>query len=404
MPRNTRSEILDPDQVQCVLVGTKVAHGRFLFGKVLSIPVTQKNTKARKKAKRNLPEALHRKARRDAGFEDDFTYRRRWIVQRIKRYARYFGIDLVTFAIMSNHYHMVIRTRPDLVARWSDTDVARRMLMISPRRKTPEGDPCEPTEQELDMIRNNPTELAKVRRKLSDTSAMMGRLNQYIATRINWEQGTDGHLWGDRYHSVRLEDEAAVMAATMYVDLNPVRAGLATVVENAQFSGGQRRLLAYSIERNVPIDEAEWILKLGLGWLQEDVWLGRGAEAADAFLCPIPLNELEPQSGEKQSVSGARCSDKGVLPISLERYFEMLDYTARLLVDGKPGKTPEYVEAILTRLGIAAGGWLTLMTDFRRLFPHVAGTGDSLERMKGLRSDRPLAVRREGLALLPGSS
>ena len=404
MPRNARSEILDPDQVQCVLVGTKVAHGRFLFGRVPSIASTRKNTSARKNAKKRLPEVLHRKARRDAGHEDDFTYRRRWIVQRIKRYAKYFGIDVVTFAIMSNHYHMVIRTRPDLVTCWSDTDVARRMLMISPLRKTPEGEPCEPTEQELDTIRKHPGELAKVRRKLSDTSAMLGRLNQHVATRVNWEQGTDGRLWGDRYHSVRLEDEAAVMAATMYVDLNPVRAGLATVVEDGQFSGCQRRLLAYSIERDVPIDQAEWMLKLGLGWLNDETWLGRGADAPDAFLSPIPIDELAPAKGKTQSATGARCSDKGVLPVSLERYFEMLDYTARLLVDGKPGRTPVCMEPILSRLGIAAEGWLTLMSDFRELFPHVAGTRDSLDRMKGLCSGRPLPVRRQGLALLPGGS
>lgn len=48
-------------------------------------------------------------------------------------------IDLLCFSILSNHYHLILRTRPDVVESWSDTEVARRWLMICPVRKDSQG-------------------------------------------------------------------------------------------------------------------------------------------------------------------------------------------------------------------------------------------------------------------------
>ena len=49
--------------------------------------------------------------------------------------AKHFGIDLLCQAIMSNHIHLVLRSRPDVVKEWDNTEVARRWLMLCPMRR-----------------------------------------------------------------------------------------------------------------------------------------------------------------------------------------------------------------------------------------------------------------------------
>ncbi len=74
-----------------------------------------------------------------AGLDDetgkDFTYRREWIRQRLEKLASVFAIDVLTYAILSNHLHVVIRNRPDVVKTWSDKEVALRWLQIFPGKR-----------------------------------------------------------------------------------------------------------------------------------------------------------------------------------------------------------------------------------------------------------------------------
>ncbi len=75
---------------------------------------------------------------------DEFTgrnydYRKVWIESRIEHLAKYFGIDVLTYSILSNHFHLVLRQRPDVVKTWDDTEVARRWLMICPKKKNKDG-------------------------------------------------------------------------------------------------------------------------------------------------------------------------------------------------------------------------------------------------------------------------
>ncbi|MFV0488608.1 MAG: hypothetical protein ACK5NL_15665 [Vibrio fluvialis] len=79
----------------------------------------------------------------------------------------------MTYTVMSNHIHVVLRSRPDVVQAWSDDDVARRWWRLFPQRKDDQGNPLEPTESDLSMIVSNPTRLAQVRERLSDISWWM---------------------------------------------------------------------------------------------------------------------------------------------------------------------------------------------------------------------------------------
>ena len=65
----------------------------------------------------------------------NFDHRKVWIEEQLKTQAANFGIDLLSMAILANHFHLILRSRPDVVATWDDTEVARRWLKLCPKRK-----------------------------------------------------------------------------------------------------------------------------------------------------------------------------------------------------------------------------------------------------------------------------
>lgn len=426
MPRPCRSEILDPNRVDLVLVTNKVSRGRFLLGRTDQEPEQRGKKQALAKRLDSVGDQLKSQLREDSNLDEesshyifeaidhliteamqeeseDFSHRRLWIIDRLRQYAKHFGIDVLGFVVMSNHYHLVLRTRPDVVADLSDTEVARRVCLISPNKRTPDGEPCEPTESELDLIRNNPQELAEARRKLSDVSALMRRLNQFVATRANREEDKHGHFWKERYHSVRLVDDAALLAATLYVDMNPIRAFIAQTLEECEYSSLQRRLVEMLTEYKQAMDHLEWTDRCRRGWLPSDLWGGQGPKGPSAFLSPLSVNEAAGQTGPMTSTEYPRCSDKGFLPLTVEEYFDLLEHTAQLLQGLSPQPMPGKIVGLFTRLGVNEAGWKQLMEQFPKLFPRIAGTSDSRSEMIGYRSGAQLTVSAQAVALLSGS-
>ncbi len=211
MARLARVEIFAPDEIAIVHVMNRTVRRCFLLG---DDPLTGKN----------------------------YDYRKEWLETQLKRLAAQFGIDLLCQAIMSNHFHLVLRSRPDVVTEWDDTEVARRWLMLCPVRKDEHGQAEEPTEAELNSIRKNRKKLEAIRSRLSDISWWMRLLSQNIAQRANREDEEVGKFWQARYKAVRLLDEASLLACAAYVDLNPIRAAMAQTLETSEFTSVQKRI------------------------------------------------------------------------------------------------------------------------------------------------------------------
>ena len=180
----------------------------------------------------------------------NYNHRKAWLEERLRFLAGQFGIDVLGFAILSNHFHLVLRNRPDVVATWSDTEVATRWLALCPLRKTPIGEPAEPTDAQLDTIRRVPQRLAEIRRRLSDVSWLMRFIAEPVARRANREDQVTGRFWQGRFKAVKLCDEAAILACAVYVDLNPIRAGLALTPESSDFTSLQRRIESLRLSAN----------------------------------------------------------------------------------------------------------------------------------------------------------
>jgi hypothetical protein len=73
-----------------------------------------------------------------------------------------------------------------------------------------------------------------------------------------------------------------------------------------------------------------------------------------------------------------RASDKGLLPIALDDYLELLDWTGREVRSGKRGAIPEHLAAILERLAINADLWTEMASGFDRLFGSVVGSAQQV--------------------------
>ncbi len=110
------------------------------------------------------------------------------------------------------------------------TEVAYRWLKLCPKRKCPNGLPVEPSKYEISEITSDVERVAQLRARLSDISWWMAKTSEKIARMSNKEDQCSGRFWEGRYKAQLILDEASLLACAMYVDLNPIRAAMASTV------------------------------------------------------------------------------------------------------------------------------------------------------------------------------
>jgi hypothetical protein len=130
-----------------------------------------------------------------------------------------------------------------------------------------------------------------------------------------------------------LLDEAAVLSAMVYVDLNPVRAAMAQDLEDSDYTSIQQRI-------------RETARKLGSGG-----------------------DQLEAVAG----VPGT-----GSLAISIAQYLNLVDWTGRQMHHGKRGKIDPERPRILDRLGLTDQRWTTQVKATESDFYRVIGAAESI--------------------------
>ena len=103
---------------------------------------------------------------------------------------------------------------------------------------------------ELDKVR----EFAEVyRQRLADVSWFMRVLNESVARQANAEDDCTGRFWEGRFKSQALLDEPALLAAMAYVDLNPIRAGMAEDLPGSAHTSIAARLAQLQGQDFVPV-------------------------------------------------------------------------------------------------------------------------------------------------------
>ena len=169
-------------------------------------------------------------------------------------------------------------------------------------------------------------------------------LNEPIARQANLEDGCTGHFWEARFHSQPLRSEAELLTAMAYVDLNPVRAGIANTPEQSEYT---------SIRARMRGDDRESTLSDAVARLLE-------RHDINHFDIPVRLlMRFSDESGDTNSPS---------LPMKQREYLKLVDQTGRIAVHGKRGRIDAALEPILDRLGLRADDWLRCSTAFRRIY------------------------------------
>ena len=294
-----------------------------------------------------------------------YDHRRQWIRERLEFLASVFGIDCLTYTVMSNHLHLILRSRPDVVQGWSDQEVARRWRLLFPGRRNRDGLLTEPTPEEIAAIVHDPVRLSQIRQHLSDISWWARCTAETIGRLSNREDNVTGHFWEGRYKSQQLTDEAAVLACASYVDLNPVRAAVAETPENSTFTGARDRI--------DDLREREED-----GSLTDHDWERTDACQSSGWMSPIEIDEQADPVGAAADSTGRRASAKGFLQLSLSAYLELLDWTGRQVRRGKRGSIPGHLAPILNRLGLQPRLWCEAVASFGRSYRRSLGTARQL--------------------------
>ena len=168
----------------------------------------------------------------------DFSHRRQWIQARILELSKLFSISIYAYAVMSNHYHIVLSIDP---IELTDEEVADRWLQLCPAANRGKGVRAQKADRRRAII-GNQTRLAVLRSRLQSLSWFMRFINEPLARLANKEDNCKGRFWEGRFKSQILLDDASILASMVYVDLNPVRAGIANDLDDSDCTSIQHRL------------------------------------------------------------------------------------------------------------------------------------------------------------------
>ena len=181
----------------------------------------------------------------DAHSGCNYEHRRQWIVERLALLATQFSVEVCAYAIMSNHYHLVLHVNYEQSVAWSDEEVVARWCVLFPPKNMNNKEMTDEDKQiRRDIFIHNAEKVALWRERLADLSWFMRCLNEPIARQANHEDQCTGRFWEGRFKSQMLLDEAALTTCMAYVDLNPVRAGIAETPEESEFTSIAARIEA----------------------------------------------------------------------------------------------------------------------------------------------------------------
>ncbi|WP_115719811.1 transposase [Gallaecimonas mangrovi] len=249
----------------------------------------------------------------DASTGQDFSHRKAWVLDRLLVLQQVFTVELCAYAVMSNHYHLVVHLNANAAKVLDDDAVMARWeklfslpLLLSRYRAgqlTAEAE-YEAARLSIDILRS----------RLCDLSWFMRCLNEHIARKANEEDNCKGRFWESRFKSQAILDEAGLLACMAYVDLNPLRA---KVVDTPEAS-------------------------------------------ADVSLSA----RLAPQDTSKPAllpfVSQFKDGPQGI-PFALADYLALVDWTGRVQREDKRGFIANDTPAILERLGLDADSFIVAL-------------------------------------------
>lgn len=281
----------------------------------------------------------------DAHTGESYEHRRGWIVDRVKQLAGVFAIDVAAYAVMSNHYHLVLRVDAVRAQAWSRDEVLQRWIQLfdgaMPVRRflSEQGGVVDQATQ--DVI----DEWTKTyRARLSDLSWFMRVLNETIARQANAEDKVTGRFWEGRFKSQALLDEQAILTAMAYVDLNPIRAAMAETPEESEHTSVAERMIELKRDSGMGVEKKARPPRKTVEQMPPANVASILPLRHEAHLAELPLQPLLPFDGTGRL--------RAAIPFAFEDYLDLVETTGRCLHPGKRGKIGGEVPQLLQRLEI----------------------------------------------------
>ncbi len=152
--------------------------------------------------------------------------------KQMHRLAQFCGVQVLTYCILSNHFHILVRVPPGSQTRSISTvELERRLRVLYPAHRAQawvsrlHGEEAEATRERL---------LAR----MGDVSQYLRELKHRFSVWYNRTHNRYGTLWAERFRSVLVEPSGrALLTVACYIDLNPVRAGICEDPGEYRFCG-----------------------------------------------------------------------------------------------------------------------------------------------------------------------
>ena len=287
----------------------------------------------------------------DAYSGRSYEHRRKWVQDRLRKMSQLFAIDVLAYSVMTNHWHVVLRNRPDQLAELSDEDVVRRWEQISAKKRAgTKQDKRRAIECEVMSILSDTNRVKELRNRLGSISWLMKSMNEYISRRSNREDDVSGHFWEGRFRCQRLMDSASILACMVYVDLNPVRAKIAESLQDSEFTSAYDRVNSYVATRCTSK-------------------LPESMQASTVEEIKVEIKDVSVTSW----LADLDDADTPVFGLSERTYLKLLDITGRCIHAGKEGVLSRDALPILESLELDADEWVKNIMRYGSLFYRVVG-------------------------------
>ena len=296
---------------------------------------------------------------------ENYDHRKQWIVSRLRFLSYIYAIDLCAYAVMSNHYHVVLHVDKIRAEGWSKEEVVERWMQLYKgdvlvNRWLQEGDGLDrATLEKVDEI------IEKWRERLYSLEWFMRGVNETIARMANEEEGCKGRFWEGRYKSQALLDETALLSCMAYVDLNPVRAGMEESLSDSDFTSIQQRLYDYAIENN-----------------KRNKLLKQRVHQQQQIKTELELDH-QPEAPLMRFDGSSHTPINAAIPFTREDYFDLVDQTGRMIRDDKRGFIPKHIPKLITQFNINPDQWINHIRQFGRRYADGVGSVEKLADYAG---------------------
>ncbi len=325
---------------------------------------------------------------------ENFDHRKQWLVSRLRFLSYVYAIDICSYAVMSNHYHVILHVDKACAESWSLDEVAERWLQLYKGDKLIQKWIAFRAEMSKAEIKKSEEIIEQWRERLTSISWFMRGVNETIARMANEEDNCKGRFWEGRFKSQALLDEQALLTCMAYVDLNPVRAGVANDLIDSDFTSIQQRIFDFVNNKakaeinstsEKELDNQDNITDVKLTKrhqkrIQSKLQKQQKVEQVLQF-DTLPKADLKPLHGS------VRTDIADAIPITLADYLELLESTGRCLRDDKRGFIPDTSQRIIHALGLNSEQWITHVKNFSSLYAANVGSVETL-KAKSKRSNK----------------